>query len=320
MNNHTSFAAIESSSFEELQKKLQHAREKSWKHFGKTLKVYYPATTFPSISITGSYCEQNCLYCNKYYLQNMVSLTTPMKLKKYALHLASSQGKGMLISGGYIKAGIVPLRPFLKVIREIKEQTNLQINIHTGLVNEEQAQAIAEAKVDYVSFDFLTDNQVITEVIQNGKTKKDYIHSYESLLAAGLRVIPHICLGLYYGKIKGNIEAIETVLRYDPSLIVFLGLIPTKGSPMEDSPTIKPELFMKILLYTRLLRPEVEQSLGCMRVRTSAIEQFAVMTGINRIAVPKSKTINFAEETYGLEIKKLPYCCANKEREEKRDK
>jgi uncharacterized radical SAM superfamily protein len=130
------------------------------------------------------------------------------------------------------------------------------------------------------------------------------------MLSVGLEVVPHICLGLYFGTEKGNIYAINAALERNPKLIVFIGLIPTKNTPMENSMTIDPTTFLKLLVYTRLKEPKVEQSLGCMRVRLPIYENFAIKAGINRIAVPKRRTIIYAKQTFGLKIEKISSCCA----------
>ncbi|MHA1211681.1 MAG: radical SAM protein [Candidatus Heimdallarchaeota archaeon] len=282
----------------------------SWKYFEKQLIAYYPSTSFPSVSLTGTNCAQNCLYCNKHYLKHMHEANTPEKLKTFAYNLAAKGAKGILISGGYNEQATLPLEPFLETIKEIKAKTNLLINLHPGLVSEEEAQTIAKVGVDAISFDLVVDDNVIEQVLRNGFTGKDYLRSYSNLVTAGLRVVPHICLGLLYGKEDGNLAALEAAFNFNPKLIVFLGLIPTKNTPMESAKIIDPEFVARMLLYTRLEQPQIEQSLGCMRVRKIDYEHFALKAGINRIAVPKKRTLDFARKKYDLQIKELNSCCA----------
>lgn len=304
------YSNILNATIKELEEKIDESRNISWQNFGRKLKVFYPSSNFPTISITGTECKQNCLYCNSHYLKRMAAITTPKKLIAFAKELEKNSGIGFLISGGYNEESVLPIEPFLDAILKIKETTNLKINIHPGLVNKKQAKEIFNVKIDAVSFDLVTDDQIIDEIIRNGYKGIDYLKSYDYLISAGLNVIPHVCLGLYYGTEKGNLEVINAVLKRETKLIVFLGLIPTKNSPMETSKTIDPKIFLKLLIYTRLKGPMVEQSLGCMRVRLPIFENLAIQTGINRIAVPKSKTLDYASKTYGLEIVKINSCCA----------
>jgi uncharacterized radical SAM superfamily protein len=288
----------------------QKARELSLKYFGDELIAYYPGRAFPSVSLTGKQCAQNCLYCDKYYLRNMKVVSSPENLLNYAFDLEKNNGTGMLLSGGYTEESIVPFEPFLDVIEKIKQETTLKINIHPGLIKKKLAKKLAKAGVDSVSYDLITDDVVISEIIRNGKTSKDYMESYEIMIKAGLNVIPHICLGLYYGTEKGNLKTLEYLLQHDPKLIVFLGFIPTKGTPMANSETIHPDFLTKVLTYARLTRPKIEQSLGCMRVRKYEYEKNAILTGINRIAVPKKKSLDFAQNELKLKIRKEEKCCS----------
>ncbi|NHJ48669.1 MAG: radical SAM protein [Asgard group archaeon] len=297
-----------------FEEKVNEARKKSWEIFGKKLRIYYPSKAFPTISVTGASCDQNCLYCNKKYLEQMISIKTPERMLTFAQNHEKKGGTGFLISGGFNEQAILPIEPFLDIISKIKETTNLKINLHPGLINRTHAKAIYEAKIDTISFDLVTDNQIIDEILGNGYQGKDYIKTFETMIDVGLTVIPHICLGLYYGTMKGNIEAIDTALKFKQDLIVFLGLIPTKNTPMANTQTINPIEFMKTLTYTRLKQPQVEQSLGCMRVRLPIFEKYAIQAGVNRIAVPKRKTINFAKENYNMDIIRTESCCAISEK------
>lgn len=310
MNKRINFAEVLNTSQNELDQLLEEGRSLSWKNFGRTLKVYYPSKKFPSISVTGASCALNCLHCNKHYLKNMHQINSSDDLVNFAIELEKNQGKGILLSGGYDEESIVPLEPYLEAISCIKTETNLKINIHPGLVSSKQAQALANAGVDAVSFDLITDDEVISKVIKNDKQGKDYIESFESLINAGLHVVPHICLGLHFGEEKGNLDALETALKYEIPLIVFLGLIPTKGTIMENSKIINKDFLTRLILYTRLRKPALEQSLGCMRVRQIDYEQAAILAGINRIAVPKKKSIDFAERKFGLVVEQIETCCS----------
>jgi len=310
MNNSIKFAEILNTSQNELDQLLEEGRSLSWKNFGQTLKVYYPSKKFPSISVTGASCALKCLHCNKHYLKNMHHIESPNDLVNFAIGLEKKQGKGILLSGGYDEESIVPLESYLEAISSIKSRTNLKINVHPGLVSFKQAKALADTGVDAISFDLITDDEVISRVIKNNKQGKDYIESFKSLIKAGLHVVPHICLGLHFGDEKGNLDAIEIALKYEIPLIVFLGLIPTKGTFMEKSKIINKDYLTRLILYTRLRKPHLEQSLGCMRVRQIDYEQAAILAGINRIAVPKKKSLDFAVNRLGLSVDQIETCCS----------
>ena len=169
MQDKYSWREIQEADSGEIAKLYGRARTISWKNHQKKLKVFYPSNAFPSISITGDKCAQNCKYCDKYYLKSMEPILTPTKLLKFALGHEAKGGKGFLLSGGHNKDSIVPIEPFLQVLAEIKKTTKLKVNVHTGLIKYGLAEKLAETGIDTVSFDLVTDNQVISEILQSKK-------------------------------------------------------------------------------------------------------------------------------------------------------
>jgi uncharacterized radical SAM superfamily protein len=279
------------------------------KHFGTTLSVYYPSPGFPSISVTGSSCAMSCQYCNKKYLDHMLPAQSPEALLSICESLDKKQAKGCLISGGYTSKGVVPLDPFFESIRKIKETTNLIINVHPGLVSLDQARKMKDAGVDVVSLDLIGSQAVITEIIGLDASPADYFRTLDNLLTVGLDVVPHIGLGFHYGKISGVEAALNLCFKRDIELLVFIILIPTKGTPMEKCNPPDANLIQKIITWTRLQKPDLALSLGCMRPRDLNIDKKALLAGINRIAVPSRRIIKFGKEL-GYQIQKIDACCA----------
>ncbi|MFX1536267.1 MAG: radical SAM protein [Promethearchaeota archaeon] len=277
-------------------------------YFGTNLVVSYPSPKFPSISVTGSSCAMNCQYCNKKYLEHMIPARSPEALLAICEDLDKKQAKGCLISGGYTSKGVVPLDPFFESIRKIKERTNLIINVHPGLVSLDQAQKMKEIGVDVISLDLIGSQEVITEIIGLDASPEDYYRTLDNLLSAGLDVVPHIGLGFYYGEISGVEEALSMCFNRDIKLLVFIVLIPTKGTLMEKYKPPGAELVQKIIVWTRLQKPQMELSLGCMRPKNLDIDKKALLAGINRIAVPSRRIINFGKEL-GYLIRKTETCC-----------
>ncbi|MFX1253030.1 MAG: radical SAM protein [Promethearchaeota archaeon] len=279
------------------------------KHFGNNLSVYYPSPEFPSISVTGNSCAMSCQYCNKKYLEKMIPAQTPEALLSICETLNKKQARGCLISGGYTSKGVVPLDPFFGTIRKIKETTNLLINVHPGLVSLDQARKMKDAGVDVVSLDLIGSQAVITEIIGLDASPEDYFRTLDNLLSVGLDVVPHIGLGFHYGKISGVEEALNVCFKRDIKSLVFIILIPTKGTLMEKYTPPGADLVQKIITWTRLQKPEMELSLGCMRPRDLSIDKKSLLAGINRIAVPSRRIIKFGKEM-GYQIQKIDTCCA----------
>lgn len=306
--------------FQEIEPVLSYAYSLKVQNFGKNLKIYIPNRKFPAISITGSECALNCEHCNKKYLENMKPLQTNRELKQFLINLHKEGGVGALISGGCDPNGAVPLKEFLNTIKEVKQQTNLIINIHTGLINEDTAIQLADTTADIISFDINMDESIIQEIYHLDKTVEDYKHSLELLQNNNLNVVPHICFGLYYGKIHEELKSIKFIKDSipNPSLIVIIALIPPKNSDFEIP---KPEDISKLIAVTRIIFPQTEISLGCMRPRGSVkkeIEQLAIKAGITRIEIPSKSTLQWIKK-YDPKVSLEFYsaCCAIPQKYEK---
>ena len=299
----------------ELDEFLRHSYTLKKKNFGNNLKIYIPNKKFPAVSITGSYCALNCEHCNKKYLSGMKGITKQEDLYCYLEDLHKREGVGALISGGCDPEGAVPLNDYLDVIKEIKQKTNLIINTHTGLISKETAEKLGKSRVDIVSFDVNIDEDIIKEIYHLDKNVNDYTRAIELLQRYEINLVPHICIGLYYGTIKKELATIQFIKKSikEPSLIVFIALIPPKHS-ISKFKIPAPEEISKIIATARVIFPNTELSLGCMRPRGKIkvkLEKLAIKAGINRIEIPSRKTLDWVRNfDPKINFQFFSACCA----------
>ncbi|MFX0132564.1 MAG: hypothetical protein ACFFDN_02840, partial [Candidatus Hodarchaeota archaeon] len=149
---------------------LQIVRNITDKNFGKIIKSYVPGNNFPAISITGSQCFLNCKHCNKHYLELMINADTPEKLIAICQKLEENGAIGCLISGGFNENFALPFEPFLSALKYIKRNTDLVLNVHTGLISKQMAEKIGKTGIDIVSFDIVGDVKTIKQVYGIDKT------------------------------------------------------------------------------------------------------------------------------------------------------
>jgi uncharacterized radical SAM superfamily protein len=299
----------------ELQAFFNLAKSIKSKYFGDILKIYIPNKKFPAISITGSECALHCEHCNEKYLKNMNPILNNIDLKNFLLDHAKNEGVGALISGGCEQNGSVPLLKFIDTIKKIKSQTKLIINTHTGLLNEVTAQKLAEANVDIVSFDVNMDEYIIRNIYHLEKDLNDYKNAMNLLKKYDLNIVPHICVGLFYGKLHKELESLKFIkdIGINPELIVIIALIPPKKSKtLFESP--KPVDIAKIIALIRFLFPKTEISLGCMRPRGDIkieIEKRAINSGITRIEIPSKTTLKWLKRiNSNIKLSFYSACCA----------
>jgi len=265
----------------------------------RTIALYRPGLDFPSVSVTGDSCELMCDHCQGRFLRGMVPATTPSSLRELASELRSRGALGLLLSGGCDPRGRVPLAPFLEEIRRIREEQGLMVNIHPGLVSEEEANDMA-ISADRISFDLVMDQDTIRERMHLDRSPEDYLQAFHHLChAAPGRVVPHILLGA--GREDAELRAVREACIEETPCVVLLSLLGTKVEDWEGR-------------LLRAVREGVERDkaiiLGCMRPRgRTDVEMAALEAGASGIACPGAGTLKGIKER-GWSVTEHKMCCA----------
>jgi uncharacterized radical SAM superfamily protein len=121
-----------------------------------------------------------------------------------------------------------------------------------------------------------------------------------------------VLVGLHYGKLLGEFNALKMISRYHPHGIVIIALIPLRGTPMESIAPPLAEDIALVLSKARIMMPEVPLALGCMRPKgkhRKETDSFALRAGVNAIAFPAQEAVDLAE-SLGLETAYSPMCCS----------
>jgi uncharacterized radical SAM superfamily protein len=226
-----------------------------------------------------------------------------------AKELDANGAEGLLVSGGCDRNGKIPLGPFLPALKRIKSETSLKINLHTGLVEADEAAQIAATGVDCISFDLVQDPDVISKVLHLSCGAKAYSSTLEAFFSSGVRrVVPHLLVGMSGDEDRFEIAAIETAARYPIAGLVVIALMPTKGTPMQNvAPPSQGHLLE--VLERAIDALDVPIMLGCMRPRGNwKMETKAIELGVRRIAMASPRTEEWAI-AQGYRIVKRPSCC-----------
>ncbi|MCO1600607.1 radical SAM protein [Desulfosporosinus nitroreducens] len=264
---------------------------------------------FLNVSITGMSCALLCDHCQGKMLKGMIPAPTPEILQELGTKLREKGVTGLLITGGCNHEGQVPLKPFLSVITYLKS-LNFTIHVHTGLADKETAVGLKRAGVDKVFLDMMGDAATIRRVYHLDRNPSAYINALEILLAENLDVVPHVVLGLNYGKIMGEENLIQTLSDYPLETLVLVALRAVPGTPMGGASGPDPAEIVRITAQTRLLNPSLKLSFGCARPYTQKawLERGLIAAGINTLAFPLDETIDFALAC-GLEPIMNEMCC-----------
>ena len=283
----------------------------------KIFRAYYIWPAFPSISITGSACQLNCLHCNKVYLKHMHNANKPEKLIELCRSFKDKGAKGVLISGGCdTKGRLLNLTKFLRAIKQVHEM-GLIIKLHTGLVDNEMAHNIANTGVDIASQEIVGDPNTVKEIFDLDIGIEKYFETFKNLNKAGVPYLcPHLCVGLHKGELKGELKALELLKEnIMPSSLAIIVFRPTKGTELENLFAPSPNDLAKVVQIARKLFPGTKLILGALRPRSSTrndpnklvrteLEKSAFNNGIDGIEIPSNDVLDIAHYR-GYRIKKI---------------
>ena len=294
-------------------------------HFGKELTFSIPGTIsyhdsslpsqkerFAAISITGSHCDLQCEHCKGKLLESMIPAKDPETFSHIVNQLRSHGALGILVSGGANQDGEVPLKRFITTIKTIKERDpQFKVIVHTGLVQQETAKELKEARVDQILIDVIGDNDTIREVYHLSKRVEDYEEGLWMLKEMGHCLAPHIIIGHHFGEIRGEWKALEMVTQVGVKTIVLV-IIKSLFDGMNQMKIPRPEDTSKISAIARILNPTIPIRMGCIRPAhpwKTETEKGFIDSGVNTIAYPLQGTIDYAKEI-GLETKFIEMCCS----------
>ena len=310
---------------ETLEEAAIEASNISWKNFGRKIRFYaptfvryrtdqfnFPSISFPSISLTGSSCIFNCKHCGKKVLNAMLPALTPEQFIKICAEIKEKGGSGCLISGGCLPDGSLPLGKFLNAIATVKRKLGLTLVVHTGIVDLPMAISLKKAGVDIALIDIIGSEDTIREICQLNVSVADYDKSLRALHESQITFVPHVLIGLHYGKLKGEMKALQMIAKYSPDAVIAIAFMPIHGTLMEKIAPPTPTDIFKVLIAARLILPKTPLALGCMRPigkHRAVTDALAIKAGVNAIAFPTEEAITLAE-SMRIEASFSPLCCS----------
>ncbi len=267
---------------------------------------------FVSISLTGTACALKCEHCNTKILRGM----TDLKRYNGSLYdLCASIGehgtRGVLISGGSDRNGRVPILPYIPDLMRIRNELGLAVRVHVGLPDEETCAALSDVDIDGAMIDIIGHQNTIRDVYHLDADPEDYEEALTWLEKYRVPTVPHIVLGLHFGKMLGEERALEIVARHSPKLLVLVVLesISKTGMAKVSPPGIDETgaYFEK----ARKTLPRIPVMLGCARPMGNykdQIDRLAVDAGLDGIAYPAINLVEYARQA-GLHPAFINACC-----------
>ncbi|MCP8937564.1 radical SAM protein [Alsobacter sp. SYSU M60028] len=266
---------------------------------------------FPAFSITGGACALNCKHCRAGILKPMIPTGDPAAFERKAREMIASRGmRGFLLSGGSNPRNEVPFEPYLPVVARLKrDHPGLEVLVHTGLVTARRAAALKGAGVDVAMLDIIGSARTIREVYHLDRPVADFEASLVALAAEGLAVVPHIVVGLHFGRLLGEHEALDIIARTQTESAILVVLMPAYADP--GFGRVDPLEAASFLAAARARLPDRRLLLGCARPHgpdRALIDVAAVLAGLDGVAYPADEAVR-AARALGRPVDRQGACC-----------
>ena len=254
---------------------------------------------FPAFSVTAAGCALMCEHCQAKILEPMIPATSPEMLERKVRDLVASQKlQGFLLSGGSTRRNEIRYERYYPVIERLKRDfPALKIAIHSALLDAPRARAMADAGVDTAMMDVIGAEETIRDVYHLDRPVADFEATLEALCATTMEVVPHIVIGLHYGRLLGEPNALDIVSRHRVHSLVLVVVMPFYARPGTFATPDASDVG-RVFLAARERIADRPVLLGCARppgMHRRVTDAYAVLAGLDGIAFPADGALDVAQ-------------------------
>jgi uncharacterized radical SAM superfamily protein len=271
--------------------------------------------SFPAFSVTAGGCALDCDHCQAKILEPMIPATNPEMLERKVRELVATQDlQGFLLSGGSTKKNEIRYERYYPVLERLKrDHPKLKIAIHSALLDAPRARAMAAAGVDTAMMDVIGSQDTIRQVYHLERPVADFEATLAALCETSMEVVPHIVIGLHYGRILGEPAALDIVSRHRIHSLVLVVIMPFYAKPGTFATPDTADVG-RIFLEARQRIADRQVLLGCARppgMHRRVTDAYAVMAGLDGIAFPADGALGVAH-AIGRPVFQEHACCSMK--------
>lgn len=239
------------------------------------------------LSIKTGACPEDCKYCPQsgHYntgLEKEKLMQVEQVLKK--AKEAKDKGSSRFCMGAAWKHPSDKDLPYvLEMVKGVKEM-GLETCMTLGMLRDDQAQALAEAGLDYYNHNLDTSPDFYDKIITT-RTYQDRLDTLQHVRDAGMK----ICSGGIIGmgeRAKDRIGLLVQLanLPQHPESVPINMLVKVKGTPLENVEDVDPFDFIRCIAVARILMPGSHVRLSAGREdMNDEMQALAFMAGANSI-------------------------------------
>lgn len=171
----------------------------------------------------------------------------------------------------------------LGMVRGVRE-LGLEACATLGMLDEDQAKALAEAGLTAYNHNLDTSRDYYSEIIST-RTYDERLSTIKNVASAGIS----LCCGGIIGmgeSLRDRAEMLRTLASLDPhpGSVPINALVPVQGTPLEDRPPVDPLELVRAIATARILMPRAMVRLSAGRSELSREAQvLCFMAGANSI-------------------------------------
>jgi biotin synthase len=239
------------------------------------------------LSIKTGGCEEDCAYCpqSSHYdtgLEADKLMAVDEVLK--AARVAKENGATRFCMGAaWRNPKDRHLEPIKDMIRGVKEM-GLETCVTLGMLETHQAQALADAGLDYYNHNLDTSPEFYGQIIST-RTYQDRLDTLERVRDAGINVCCGGIVGMGESRREraGLIAQLANMEPY-PESVPINNLVQVHGTPLEGTEPIDPFEFVRTIAVARITMPKAMVRLSAGREQMDeALQALCFMAGANSI-------------------------------------
>jgi biotin synthase len=233
-------------------------------------------------------CPEDCAYCSQ-SVRNQTGLIPQQLMSVEAVvaeaRAAKANGSTRFCMGAAwrdVQDG--PL--FDRVLEMVRQVAALDMEVccTLGMLKPDQAERLKAAGLTAYNHNLDTSPSYYSEIIST-RTYQDRLETIRAVSAAGISV----CCGGILGmgeSVQDRLELLQALSTLDPTpeSIPINCLIPVKGTPLQDAPSVDAIALVRTIATTRILFPQAMVRLSAGRVGMSdELQALCMLAGANSI-------------------------------------
>lgn len=227
-----------------------------------------------------AYCPQSARYDTGLDKQKLMQVAAVVKEAK----AAKEAGATRFCMGAAWRSPKNKDLPYVTdMVRQVKAM-GLETCMTLGMLKEDQAQALAEAGLDYYNHNLDTSEEFYGEIITT-RTFQDRLDTIERVRAAGMKVCAGGIVGMGEQETDraGLLQQLANLSTHPESVPINM-LVKVAGTPLADNPDLDPFEFVRTIAVARIMMPKSHVRLSAGREdMNEQMQALAFFAGANSI-------------------------------------